>query len=36
MIMTDVNVIWHNEDDVEVTNFFNFLYLNQKTQKDLY
>ena len=24
MIMTDVNVIWHNEDDVEVTQFFQF------------
>ena len=22
MIMTDVNVIWHNENDVEVTTFF--------------
>ena len=24
MIMTDVNVIWHNEDDVEVTTFFQY------------
>ena len=24
MIMTDVNVIWHNDDDVEVTQFFQF------------
>ena len=31
MIMTDVNVIWHNEDDVEVTTIFSiFLIQNQK------
>ena len=36
MIMTDVNVIWHNDDDVEVTQFFQYPFLNQKTQKDLY
>ena len=24
MTMTDVNVLWHKEDDVEVTTFFTF------------
>ena len=36
MIMTDVNVIWHNDDDVEVTQFFQFPLPKSEKQKDLY
>ena len=36
MIMTDVNVIWHNEDDVEVTQFFQYpLPKSERVKKSL-
>ena len=35
MIMTDVNVIWHNDDDVEVTTIFSISFLNQKQKRSL-
>ena len=36
MIMTDVNVVWHNEDDVEVTQFFQYpLPKSERVKKSL-